>query len=150
MKILLTTTVAAATVIALSGCTSTVTLDAAPDSNNPLCAEITVRLPQNLAGQDKRSTDAQATGAWGNPSTILLRCGLPPVEASLLKCVTVENVDWLVDPSNAPSYRFITFGRKPATEVIVDSKKVAGIDVLTNLSLAIQNIPATRTCTAIK
>jgi hypothetical protein len=136
--------------LTLTGCTANVSLDAADDSNNPLCAAITVRLPQQLAGQDRRTTDAQATGAWGDPSSIILRCGLPEVDASLLKCVTVENVDWLVDPSNSPNYRFITFGRNPATEVIVDSKKVAGVDVLSNLALAIQNIPAKRTCSAVK
>jgi len=141
--------VAASATLALSGCTSSVSLEAAPDANNPLCAEITVRLPQQLGGENKRATDAQATGAWGEPAAIIVRCGLPEVDASTLKCVTVENVDWLVDPSKAPNYRFITFGRNPATEVIVDSKRVAGVDVLTDLALPVQNIPANRTCTAV-
>jgi len=132
--------------LALSGCAATVNLDAAPLANDPACAEITVRLPDVIGDQEKRTTNAQATGAWGNPTTIILRCGLEPVAASTLTCVSASEIDWLVDDSKAPSYRFITFGRSPATEVIVDSESVAGVTALDTLASAVQNIPATRTC----
>jgi hypothetical protein len=105
----------------LTGCSATVNLEAAPLANNPACAEITVRLPDAIGDQTKRVTNAQATGAWGEPSSVILRCGLEPVAVSTLTCVTAGEVDWLVDDSQAPSYRFITFGRSPATEVIVSS-----------------------------
>jgi len=131
----------------LAGCTSTVALDAAPDSNNPRCAAVSVRLPDDIDGNPQRATNAQATSAWGNPARIILRCGLPPVLASTLPCVTAGGVDWLVDSSKAPSYRFITFGRKPATEVIVDSKNVSGVKALDALGISIsQGIPADRKC----
>jgi len=130
----------------LTGCSATVNLDAAPLANDPACAEITVRLPDVIGDKEKRSTNAQATGAWGNPSAVILRCGLAPVTISSLPCVTTSDVDWLVDDSQAPSYRFITFGRSPATEVIVDSKAVAGVTALDSVSDAIKNIPATKTC----
>jgi hypothetical protein len=133
----------------LSACTATVSLEAAADSNNPACAEVSVRLPDQTAELDKRVTDAQATGAWGNPTAIILRCGLPPVEVSELPCVTANGVDWLVDDSEKPSYRFITFGRNPATEVIVDSNKVAGVSALSDLSAAIQSIESTKQCTEV-
>jgi Protein of unknown function (DUF3515) len=133
----------------LSGCTAGVSLEAAPDSNNPACAEISVRLPAAVADQGKRVTDAQATGAWGNPTSVLLRCGLPAVEVSTLPCVTASGVDWLVDDSKKPSYRFITFARKPATEVIIDSTKVAGVSVLSDLSAAVQSIEATKSCSSV-
>jgi hypothetical protein len=133
----------------LSACTATVSLEAAADSNNPACAEVSVRLPDQAADLDKRVTDAQATGAWGNPTAIILRCGLPPVEVSELPCVTANGVDWLVDDSEKPSYRFITFGRNPATEVIVDSNKVAGVSALSDLSAAIQSIESTKQCTEV-
>ena len=77
----------------LAGCTAGVSLEAAPDSNNPNCAEVSVRLPDQIAGLDKRVTDAQATGAWGNPSSVILRCGLPSVEVSTLPCVTASGVE---------------------------------------------------------
>jgi Protein of unknown function (DUF3515) len=134
---------------ALSACTATVSLEAAADSNNPACAEVSVRLPDQVAELTKRATDAQATGAWGNPTAVLLRCGLPPVEVSELPCVTANGVDWLVDESAKPSYRFITFGRNPATEVIVDSTKAAGVTALSDLSSAIQSIEATKECSAV-
>jgi glutaredoxin len=133
----------------LSACTATVSLEAAADSNNPACAEVSVRLPDQAAELDKRVTDAQATGAWGNPTAIILRCGLPPVEVSTLPCVTANGIDWLVDDTEKPSYRFITFGRNPATEVIVDSNKVAGVSALSDLSGAIQSIESTKQCTEV-
>lgn len=133
----------------LSACSATVSLEAAPDSNNPACAEVSVRLPDSVDGQSKRVTDAQATGAWGNPTSVILRCGLPLVEVSTLPCVTASGVDWLVDDSQKPSYRFISFARKPATEVIVDSRKVSGVSALDDLSTAIQSIEATKRCSAV-
>jgi hypothetical protein len=128
----------------LSACTATVALDAAQLSNDPKCAEITVRLPETVAGLKKRATNAQATGAWGTPTSVILRCGLPAAEVSTLTCVTAGGVDWLVDESQAPNYRFITFGRSPATEVIVNSKKVSGSTVLDELGTAVSTVPASK------
>ena len=133
----------------LTGCATTVSLDAAADSNNPACAEISVRLPDQVAGLAKRVTNAQATGAWGEPTSVILRCGLPSVEVSTLPCVTASGVDWLVDDSKKPSYRFISFARNPATEVIVDSRKAAGVTVLSDLSAAVQSIPASKHCSSV-
>lgn len=131
----------------LSACSETISLDSAPDANNPRCAALTVRVPPNINGNQQRTTDAQATSAWGNPVGIILRCGLPEVTASTLICTTVGGVDWLVDPSKAPSYRFITFGRKPATEVIVNYKKVSGVSTLDALAQSITDaIPVDRRC----
>ena len=140
--------VLALTVASLSGCSQIVTLDAAPDSNNPKCAAITVRLPDSIENFALRDTDAQATGAWGTPSALILRCGLPEVKVSALKCVTAGGVDWLVDPSQAPSYRFITFGRNPATEVIVDSKRASGVSALEAVAPAVlSGAKADKVCT---
>ena len=130
----------------LSACTPIVNLEAEPLANDPACAEITVRLPDEIDIHKRRSTNAQATGTWGDPAAVILRCGLEPIEASTLTCVTAGDVDWLVDDSEAPSYRFITFGRSPATEVIVDSTVVAGVTALETLGGAVQNIASTKTC----
>ena len=137
----------AAVAFSLSACSATVVLDAAPDANNPACAEVTVRLPDTVGELPKRGTNAQATGAWGNPAGVILRCGLPAVDVSKLTCVTAGGVDWLVDDSASPKYRFISFGRKPATEVIVDSSAISGVSALEALGPAVSNIPATKTCT---
>jgi hypothetical protein len=133
----------------LTGCAPMVTLEPAEDANNAECAEIIVRLPAELAGEPKRSVNAQSTAAWGEPVSVILRCGLEPVEVSALPCVNTGEIDWLVDDSNAPSYRFISYARFPATEVIIDSTKLAGVTVLEQLSSTIGILPATKRCTEI-
>ena len=140
------TIAASALAVSLSSCTATVNLEAAPLANDPACAEITVRLPDVIGDQNKRVTNAQATGAWGEPSSVILRCGIEPVTVSSLTCVTASEVDWVVDDSKSPSFRFISFGRSPATEVIVDSTAVAGVTALDAVAQAVKNIPATKTC----
>lgn len=133
-------------VLATTGCASTVSLEPAAGSNDPKCADVIVRLPDSVGDFAKRQTDAQATAAWGAPAAVILRCGLPAVYASTLACVTTSGVDWLVDASNAPSYRFVTFGRNPATEVIIDSSKASGAQILDELAAAIKYIPSDREC----
>lgn len=130
----------------LTGCTATVNLEVAEHANDPACAEVIVRLPDQIGELSKRVTNAQSTGAWGSPAAVILRCGLTEVAVSKLTCVTAGGIDWLVDDSKNPSYRFITFGRKPATEVIVDSTSISGVSVLEALGSAVENIPSYKTC----
>ena len=138
--------VIAASTLLLSGCTTTVTLDAAPQANDPKCAEVIVRLPNIVDGKAERVTSAQSTAAWGDPAQIILRCGLPPASSSTLPCVTSNGIDWLVDSTNAPSYRFITFGRTPAAEVIMDSRIASSASVLDELSSSVSYLPSSTTC----
>jgi hypothetical protein len=135
--------------ILLAGCAPMVVLDPAADANNPECAEIIVRLPDTVADQPKRSVNAQSTAAWGEPVAVILRCGLEPVEASALPCVSASDVDWLIDDSNAPSFRFVSYARFPATEVIIDSTVVAGVTVLEQLGASVGVLEATKRCTEI-
>lgn len=130
----------------LTGCTATVVVDAAPDANNAACAEIIVRLPDVVGELPRRQTNAQSTGAWGNPTAVILRCGLEPVEISSFPCVTASGIDWLVDDTKAPNYRFITYATKPATEVVVDSTQISGATALDALSSAVSNIAASKRC----
>ena len=60
--------------------------------------------------------------------------------------MTQAGIDWLIDDSKAPSYRFITFGRKPAAEVIMDSRVISGAAVLDAMAPSVQYLPSTRTC----
>ena len=132
---------------ALTACAPIVTLDPAPDATNPDCADVSVRLPKSVAGEPLRETNAQATAAWGNPASILLHCGVTVPGPSTLVCVTVRGIDWLYDPSGAPNYAFTTFGRDPATQVIVNGDRASGTNALTDLAPAIGSITATRQCT---
>ena len=137
-------------ILLLTACTPLVSLEAAEDANDPACAEISVRVPDAIGPHDRKYTNAQATAAWGDPTAIIYRCGLEPVQASTLPCVTAGGVDWLIDDSQAPSFRFITFGRSPATEIIVDSEQASGITTLEELATAVSAIPAEKFCTVIE
>ena len=60
----------------------------------------------------------------------------------------MDNVDWLIDGSEAPHYRFTTFGRTPAVEVYLDYDAVSGRDVLNALAAAVKTLPTDgRSCT---
>ena len=135
--------------LVLTGCAPVVPLEPAEQANDAECAEIIVRLPDELAGLPERRVNAQSTAAWGEPAAVILRCGLEPVEVSPLVCVTASDIDWLVDDSQAPSYRFITYARSPATEVIVDSNVVAGVTVLDELAASIGVLEASKRCTEV-
>lgn len=140
----------------LAGCASTVHLEPAEDANDPLCAEVTVGLQNagSVAGKDRRWTDAQATAAWGDEgeaSAVILRCGVAvPAPTSELQCVTLEGVDWLVDPSETPFLRLTTYGRDPAVQLYIDTTEISSNDVISTRSLvgAVTAIPADGRCTA--
>jgi len=130
----------------LMGCAATVVLSPADDANNPACAKVIVRLPQDTDGLAKRSTNSQSTAAFGTPVAVTLRCGLKPVMVSALPCLSAGGVDWLVDESNKPKYTFISFGRTPATEITVDSTRASGATVLEDLGQAVQFTPVSKKC----
>ncbi len=136
-------------ILLLTGCTATVNLEAAQDANNPACAEVMVRLPSALGEHSQRFTNSQATSAWGDPAAVLLRCGLPEVTVSDLPCVTAGDLDWLVDDSQAPSYRFISYATNPAVEVIVDSNAASGVTSLESLENAVSVLGQSKRCTTL-
>jgi hypothetical protein len=132
---------------ALTACSPVVALGPAPDATNPGCADVIVRLPDSASGQPMRETNAQATAAWGNPASILLHCGVTVPGPSTLVCVTIRGVDWLYDPSGAPNYTFTTFGRDPATQVVVNGDRTSGTNTLVDIATAVGSVPATKQCT---
>ena len=140
---------ALAAAVALAGCTPAVSLEPAADAVDPGCAEVVVRLPDTVADLAKRETDAQGTGAWGSPASVLLRCGVADTGPTTLPCVDVNGIDWVRDDADAPNYRFTTFGRTPTTEVIVNSDSVSGTTALVDLTNAVQVIPQTSKCTDV-
>lgn len=137
---------AVVTLSTLSACAPTVRLEPAADANAPECANMMVRLPETLADLSRRSVNAQSTAAWGDPVAVIVRCGLPLPDPSVLPCATVDGVDWLIDESDRPSYVFRSYGLDPSTEVIVDSSVVSGTQVLQELSSAVasQSAPVAR------
>lgn len=125
----------------LAGCSTTVAMRPAPDANNPLCAEVTVKLPKRVGTLERVFTDAQATGAWGEPSAVLLSCGVPVPPPTTMPCQTFKGVDWLIDESDFPNYIATTYGRDPAVQVIIDGTQISGSIALEDLANAAQSLP---------
>jgi len=133
----------------LTGCSAIVALDPAPDAALPACADVSVRLPAAIEDLARRETNAQATGAWGEPTAVVLHCGVPvPPPTSTLPCVTPPDglVDWLVDDSDAPTYVFTSYGRTPAVSVVLDNTVVSGVSVLDALDAAVSHLPQSGSC----
>ncbi len=83
--------------LALTACSPIVSVDPAVNAADPDCAEIMISLPDQGAGADQRRTDSQATSAWGDPSLVVLRCGVPEPGPTTDRCVGVNGVDWVID-----------------------------------------------------
>ena len=131
----------------LTACSATVPLTAAPDADDPACAEVMVQLPDRLDGQDRRWTDAQSTAAWGDPSAVVFACGVTPPGPTEAQCITAGGMDWIVDDSEAPVYRITSYGRVPAVEVITDNEVVAPTNVLETLGfIAAAKLTRERSC----
>jgi len=99
-----------------------------------------------------RETNAQATGAWGDPVAVVLHCGVavPPPTAELA-CYTIDGVDWLVDPADAPNFVFTTYGRDPAVSVVVDSEVASGRTAIEAVSSAVSWLPTNgRACISVE
>ncbi|KQZ08624.1 hypothetical protein ASD23_09470 [Agromyces sp. Root1464] len=148
------TAVVAAAMLVLTGCSQAVPIESAPLASDPDCAAVVVRLPDALAKdteaeQQQRETNAQGTGAWGEPASVVLRCGAEAPGPTTDRCVSVNGVDWVIDESEAPNYLFTTYGRTPAVEVLVDNDVVSGTTVISELSSAVSVIPADGGCTTI-
>lgn len=135
---------------AFSGCASVASVDAAPDAANPLCAEMMVVLPEAIGDAERRPTTSQATSAWGDPSQVVLRCGVEVPGPTTDPCVSVNDVDWIAreDPSSS-IWTLTTYGRIPATEVVLDPNVIPSSTVLATLSDAAQRIPASGACVSV-
>jgi hypothetical protein len=104
----------------LAGCSPVVSMiPAAEFANDPECAAATVHMPDEISSYGLRQTDAQATAAWGDPTVVLLYCGVPVPEVSDLPCVPVGGIFWLREDVPA-GLAFTTYGRDPAIRVVVD------------------------------
>ena len=131
--------------LATSGCTGTVPMQAAPTAADVGCAEIAARLPSDVVGLTQRETDAQGTGAWGEPAQVLLHCGVPDPGPSAA-CLTERDVDWTIDDSDAAVVVATTYGRDPVVEVVLDAGLSGGREILAALAPAVSSVPATRRC----
>ena len=127
--------------VTLSGCSTIVATSPAPHANSIACANVTVRLPATVAGLSRRETNAQATAAWGDPASVLLRCGIRAPAASTLPCVTIDSVFWLQDKGTVHSVTYTSYGRDPAITITIDPSKVSAGNALGDLSSSVELTP---------
>lgn len=129
---------------AAAACAQPVGVDPAPSASEPVCAELLLDLPNELGGQERRSTTSQASRAWGDPA-IVLRCGVRPLPPTTDGCValTTEDgtkVDWVVTEDEQQA-RFVTYGRLPAVEVTVPGEYAGDQTIMTELSAVVVGLP---------
>ena len=136
-----------AAALALAACSPVVDVTAAQDAANPACAPMMVALPDAIGDAGLRKTNSQATAAWGDPSEVILRCGVNVPGPTTDRCVSVNGVDWVIKEGDA-AWTLTTFGRVPATEILFtkDQETVSSATVLADLSAAAAKIPATGNC----
>ena len=137
--------VGAALALSLTACAAPVAVEPAPDAANPACAPLMLALPDLLGDAALRKTTSQATAAWGDPSAVVLRCGVPSPGPTTDRCVTVNGVDWVIR-EDEDHYTLTTYGREPATEVLLNEGRVSSATVLASLSGAVGKVPAARKC----
>ncbi|MCU1518638.1 MAG: secreted protein [Pseudarthrobacter sp.] len=136
---------AGAACLGLAACSPVVDVSAAQDAANPACAPMMVALPDAIGDAGLRKTNSQATAAWGDPSRVILRCGVNVPGPTTDRCVSVNGVDWVIKEGD-PVYTLTTFGREPATEVLMDPDAISSATVLADLSAAAAKVPATGNC----
>jgi hypothetical protein len=136
-----------AVALVLAACSPVVDVTAAQDAANPACAPMMVALPDAIGDAGLRKTNSQATAAWGDPSQVILRCGVNAPGPTTDRCVSVNGVDWVIKEGDA-AWTLTTFGRVPATEILLtkDQETVSSATVLADLSGAAAKIPATGNC----
>jgi hypothetical protein len=139
---------AAALMICFSGCASVVDVDPAEDAANAACADVMIALPPTVAENEQRDTNSQATSAWGDPSKVVLRCGVTVPGPTTDPCVTVNDVDWVVREGD-PAWTATTYGRDPAVEVLFDPDEVASSTVLVELGDAVSRVGQSRACVGL-
>ncbi|MBT2513039.1 DUF3515 domain-containing protein [Arthrobacter sp. ISL-30] len=131
--------------MALTACSPAVDVEPAQDSANPACAPMMVALPDALGDAALRKTNSQATAAWGEPSKVILRCGVNVPGPTTDRCVSVNGIDWVIKEGD-PVWTLTTFGREPATEILMDPDQISSATVLAELAAAAGKIPASRGC----
>jgi len=135
----------------LAGCTQTVPFEPAENAIDPGCAEVVAHAPDSVGDFEKRETDAQGVLAYGDPVTVIVRCGVDePGPTAELHCVSADDVHWLRDDTDAPNYVFTTYGRSPATEVIINRDRIAPGLALQDLASAVGGTEKVGQCTSIE
>lgn len=141
---------AALSLLGISGCSATASVEAAPEAHDPACAEVMLSLPEAVGDYEQRPTSSQGTSAWGDPSAVVMRCGVVPPGPTEHPCVAPAGVDWVWIEHDDYS-QLVTYGREPAVELLIDQEFIdesTMMNVQAALSSPVSQIPQTRECVA--
>ena len=125
----------------LAGCGSSVEVTPPARADSPACERVAKRWPAQVSHQESVSTssDSPAVHAWGDPA-VIARCGVTSPGPTTEQCLDVSGVDWVAIPLS-DGYKFVTFGRAPAIEVLVPSDYAPEPLVLGAFAKAAKAIP---------
>jgi hypothetical protein len=90
---------------------------AASRATDPACTTALAAAPATLLGRPRTPLPVDGALAWGEPAAVV-RCGLPEQLPTTKRCLTVDDVDWIVDDTGDPLV-FTVYGRSPAVELRV-------------------------------
>lgn len=140
---------AAGALLALTGCATAASVEAAPHAQDPACADVMLTLPEEIGDYSQRPTTSQATSVWGDPLAVVLRCGVEPIGPTEHPCVAPAGVDWVwIDHED--HVQLISFGREPSVEVLLDGEHLSENTTMNAqfaLSEPVSGIEQTRECT---
>lgn len=135
-----------------AGCATTEAVEPGPYADDPVCAEVMLALPQEIGDYSQRPTTSQATSVWGDPSAVVLRCGVEPMGPTTDPCVSPAGIDW-VWTDGEDHLRLHSYGREPAVEVLLDTERLSE-DTTMNAQFAlvepVSMIEQTRECIDIQ
>lgn len=136
--------IAIALLPALGACARPVGVEPAPSASEPVCAELLLGLPDELGGQERRSTTSQASRAWGDPA-IVLRCGVNPLPPTVEQCVAVSasdgtEVGWVIVEDDDVT-TLTSYGKIPAVEVTIPAEYSGDATILTELTDVVAALP---------
>ncbi|MBD2764751.1 DUF3515 domain-containing protein [Kocuria sp. cx-455] len=135
----------------LTGCGSPVTVEGAPNNTDPACASAMLAMPETMGDLDQRATTSQGTTAYGDPSGVIVRCGVEPPAPTTDPCTNVNGVDWLISEVEGQEnqWRAVSYGRSPAVEMLFDTGRVPSSTVIVEASSAVAQIPQQNACLSV-
>ncbi|NLS08532.1 DUF3515 family protein [Nesterenkonia sp. MY13] len=126
-------------------------VESAPNAHHPDCAEVMLTLPETIGEFEQRPTSSQGTSVWGEPSAVVMRCGVEPIGPTDYPCVSPAGVDW-VWVEQEDYVQLISYGREPSVELLVDEDQItesAMMDMQLTLSGPVEQIEQTRECVSV-
>jgi hypothetical protein len=134
----------------LAGCADDGATDlaAAPEGSSPACAELLERAPATVLDRQRGEQQAVGVATWGDPP-VVLQCGVDLPEApSSDPCITVNDVDWLLDnpDDEDAAATFVAYGRTPGVRVTVPGDRQQATGALVDLAPAVSPLPSSKRC----